>query len=431
MELRTYVEILWRRRWVIAFVTALATIVAVVAALRTTPMYTATATVRVWKSSAGYEDISYTERLMRTYAAIVTSPPVKSQLREEVGVSGSDGSLDSRISVNFPTNTELMEISFEDVNATTAANGANKLAEILIEQSRGTRAERDYTVALIGPAGVPGSPDTLGRNLLVVLGVIVGLGGGVAVAFLLENMDTALHSTETIEAVTGLATLGMIPHVSRRKVTFLNGNSPEGEAFRQLRTRLLALSRDTRLQTLLVTSAEPNEGKSTVVSNLALTMAQYGRNVVLIDADMRLPTVHKIFDMPNTYGLSSVLNQEMELDDALQMSRIPGIQVLTSGPTPSHPAELLGTPQMSTLIEELSRRYDMVLVDAPAFLAVTDAAILASMVDGVLLVVGRSTAREETVQAARQQLLGVKARPIGVVVNRAEQPHSYEYYHKK
>jgi capsular exopolysaccharide synthesis family protein len=178
----------------------------------------------------------------------------------------------------------------------------------------------------------------------------------------------------------------------------------------------------------LVTSAVPKEGKSTAVSNLAFAVAQTGRRVVVVDAHLRLPTLHKVFSLSNRVGLSSVLEDRASLEEAIQETGIAGVQVLTSGPLPPNPAELLSSPQMTALVERLTRQYDMVLLDTPSVLAVADAAALARSADGVLLVVERAQARQETVRAATQQLSDVKAHPIGIVINRSQPDGTYDYY---
>lgn len=325
----------------------------------------------------------------------------------------------------------------EDSKRITAASRAIELKEQVYttllnqyERARVAEAVRANTVSIVEPAVVPQTPSKPRQELNIALGVMVGLVGGLGLAFLFENLDTTLYTTEQIEAVTESATLGQIPTiVSQQQITFLNGNSPQGEAFRRLRTNIFMLDPETPLQTLLVASAEPGEGKSTIVANLALAMAQSGRKVIIVDGDLRLPTLHQIFNLLNEIGLSSILRQEVMLAEAVQDSQIPGVQVLTSGPLPPNPAELLGSPQMTTLLEQLRQQFDLVLLDTPALLAVTDAVVLALAVDGVILVVGCTQARQETVEAACRQLTAVKARLIGVIVNRAEQAGSYYHYY--
>jgi capsular exopolysaccharide synthesis family protein len=214
----------------------------------------------------------------------------------------------------------------------------------------------------------------------------------------------------------------------RDQAALFNGTSLEGEAFRRLRTNLFTLNHDEPLKCLLITSAEPEEGKSTIAANLAFSMAQSGRKVIVVDGHLRLPTLHKIFGLTNRFGLSSVLEGRAMFEEAVQGSEVQGVDVLTSGPLPPNPAELLSSPQMSRLLRDLVSRYDQVLLDTPSFLAVTDAATVASKVDGVVLVVGRAQARQGSVRTASQQLADVHANCIGVVVNRSETDGVYNYY---
>jgi capsular exopolysaccharide synthesis family protein len=225
--------------------------------------------------------------------------------------------------------------------------------------------------------------------------------------------------------------LGKIPKIGKQKATFLNGNSPEGEAFRHLRTNIFAYSRRADLKSLLVTSAEAGEGKSTIIVNLAYTIAQSGRKVVVVDSDLRMPTLHKTFGLANDVGLSNLLRQEATLETALRQTSEPGIAVITSGPLPSNPAELLESSHMATVLAQLHQRYDIVLLDAPAFLAVTDAAVLAPQVDGVLLVVQLAQTRQEAVAEVSQRLATIHARAVGFVVSRAELDTRSTYYQKR
>jgi succinoglycan biosynthesis transport protein ExoP len=299
------------------------------------------------------------------------------------------------------------------------------------EQARVREAMQASVLSVIEPAVPPLAPSKPRKALNIALGAIVGLVGGVGLAFVFENLDTTLYTTEQIEAVTELSTLGQIPVArGRRRITLFNGNSPQAEAFRRLRAHIFALDHGEPPQTLLVTSAQPGEGKSTVVANLALTIAQSDRRVIVVDADLRRPTLHKIFGMTNEIGLSSVLRQEATLDQAVQDSKTPGVHLLASGPLPPNPTELLGSPQMATLIRQLAGQFDLILLDTPAFLAVTDATVLASVVDGVILVVGRGQSQRKVVQAARRQLADIKASLVGAVVNRAARDSSYDYYQR-
>jgi capsular exopolysaccharide synthesis family protein len=300
------------------------------------------------------------------------------------------------------------------------------------ERNRVREAVLANTLSVVEPAVTPREPASPRKELTIALGFVVGLVAGVGLAFLIENLDTTLYATEQIQRLTELPLLGRIPSGGKQEHGLLfNGSSSAGEAFRRLRTNIFTLDGEKALGTLMVTSAEPQEGKSAVAANLAFTVSQSGRTVVLVDAHLRLPTLHKIFELSNRVGLSSVLNDKMSLEDAIQETGYPRISVLTSGPLPEGPAEMLSSPQMTVLIQQLAERYDMVLLDTPAILAVTDAAVLARDVDGVVLVVERAQARQETVQAARQQLADVRAHMIGLVVNRAGEDGLYDYYRER
>lgn len=431
MELRAYLAILWRRKWAIAITAAVTIAVTLIGTLLATPTYVASATLRVSPAVGGagerlgWDDLQYSDRLRNTYSRIATSRPVLTELAQKLGVDRSPQQLAQQIAVEIPANTELIEITVKDSDPDLAARAANTLAEILIRD-----VIRPSTVAIVEPAIVPLEPVTPRKAVNVALGSLVGLVGGVGLAFLFENLDTRLYRTKQIEDITDLPTLGKIPTAGRgqRRVVSFNTNSPQDEAFRRLRTNILTLDDDLPLRTLVVTSAEPREGKSTIVCSLASALAQSGRKVVAVDADLRLPTLHRVFGLSNQVGLSDVLKQEVPLEKALQATDIPAVQVLTSGPLPPNPAELLGAPRTAELIEQLAQRFDMVLLDTPALLAVTDAAVLAPAVDGVILVVRRAQTRQEAVRAARRQLANVKAKVVGIVINRAEHDGDYHYY---
>lgn len=211
-------------------------------------------------------------------------------------------------------------------------------------------------------------------------------------------------------------------------VTLQDARSPQAEAFRSLRTNLDFSSLDHPLHTLLITSAEPDEGKSTILANLGVIYAQTGKRVVLIDSDLRRPRLHQLFGLSNNAGLSSAI---LDADAALplQNTDIPGLQVITSGPLPSNPADLLASQRMSNLLQQLREEADIILLDAPPVIAVTDAAVLATKVDGVLLAVSAGRTTRDHAQRAKALLDKVNARIVGAVLNNAALDTSiYGYY---
>ncbi len=214
-------------------------------------------------------------------------------------------------------------------------------------------------------------------------------------------------------------------------ITITDPRSPVAEAYRSLRTNLSFANLDQKLRTILVTSAAPEEGKSTVLANLAIVEAQAGRQVIIVDADLRRPRQHELFGLVNSQGLTTMLAEENGLQQPpLQATAVPGLQVLTSGPQPPLPAEMLASERMGRAIAALAARADLVLFDAPPVVAVTDAAILASQVDGVLLVIHADRTRREHAQRAQQLLEKVNAHIIGSVLNNAAPDSGLRGYYK-
>lgn len=210
-------------------------------------------------------------------------------------------------------------------------------------------------------------------------------------------------------------------------ITLRDPNSAVAEAYRTLRTNILFSSLDRPLHTLLITSTSPDEGKSTTLANLAVTMAQAEQRVLLVDCDLRRPSLHAIFGLPNERGLTSALLEQPDGPLPVQETGVAGLRLLTSGPLPPRPADLLGSRRMGALIERLRSEADIVLFDTPPVVAVTDAAVLAPRVDGVLLVLQAGQTRRDRARQARQMLEKVKANIIGVVLNGARLEHGYSY----
>jgi len=212
-------------------------------------------------------------------------------------------------------------------------------------------------------------------------------------------------------------------------ITMEQSKSPISEAFRTLRTNVQFTSVDTETKKIMVTSAGPREGKSSTVANLAVSMAQAGKSVLVIDADLRNPTQHKLFGLNNGQGLSVALVQDQDYQQYIRETAVPGVMVLTGGPIPPNPAELVGSNRMKRLIQELSGQYDVVLIDTPPIVAVTDAAIIAQEVDGVILVLASGEVNKEYAQRAKVLLDKVGAKILGAVLNKVDMKTSEYYYY--
>lgn len=215
----------------------------------------------------------------------------------------------------------------------------------------------------------------------------------------------------------------------RRLVVQEDPKAVSSEAFRTLRTNLQFASPDVELRAVLFTSPGPAEGKSTVSSNLAVSVAQTGTEIVLVDCDLRKPTVHKIFGLNNSVGLTSVLTGQIKLEDAVQKTKIDGLSVLTSGPIPPNPAELLQSKSMRGIVERLKQEHERVLLDAPPVLPVADAMILSAYVDGVIMVISANHVPREMAVRAKELLENTNARLLGVVLNQVKYSRDGEQYY--
>src|SRR6266446_810387 len=324
-------------------------------------------------------------------------------------------------------------------------------------------AGRPNNISIVDYAIVPESPVGPARLRSVMLAFVLSLALGVGLALFLEYLDDSVHSTDDVERFLRLPALAVIPAMSgssaRRRLLspgttlqkrngsngsngganpelLLNvtGRSALAESYRQLRTSVLLSTAGRAPKTLLITSSLPGEGKTTTAVNTAISLAQTGANVLIIDADMRRPRLRSIFDLPESEGLSSILSSEMKPEDmlhAIHRDEATGLNVLASGPIPPNPAELLGSEQMRKLIAVLSDSFTHIVIDSPPVSSFTDGVLIASMVDGVLLVVHGGKSSRGVVRRSRQSLLDVGAKIFGVVLNNVNaRSHDYYYYQR-
>ena len=301
-------------------------------------------------------------------------------------------------------------------------------------------------IDIIDSAEMPLEPLMKSQTTIVMTYLMMGLVAGLGLAFLLETLDTGLRSVAEIESITELPSLAIIPRAKRatpdqlsamttveRNINVLTQpKSQFTEAFRSLRTALLLSSTTGREpKYLLCTSATPSEGKTTVSSNLAVIMAQRGTRVLLIDADLRRPNIHHRFGLNGKLGLSTVLSGQNTLEEAVQpVKEVPGLDVLTSGPVPPFPTEMLSSETMSELLRHAGSQYEYVLLDSPPILSVTDGVLLSRMVDAVILVVRHGKSSKNVVRRGRDLLVRSGAPMAGIVLNAVDlnAPEYYGYY---
>lgn len=296
-------------------------------------------------------------------------------------------------------------------------------------------------VTVIETASTPTYPISPNVSQTVMLAAAIGLALALGGAFLIEYLDDTIKTPEEAAQLTGLPSLGAIARIEGksdddRLIAVHHPLSPIVEAYRVLRTNIQFSAIDKPIKTLMITSPAPSEGKSVTLANLAVVMAQSGLKVIAVDTDLRRPVQHHIFNIANDYGLSdSILHANPGVMEHLQPTQVENLWLLPSGALPPNPAELLGSKRMGEIIEELKANADLVLFDTPPTLLVTDAAVLAGRVDGVLLVNDAGTTRRAMSKRAAEELRRVHAPLLGLVMNRLSTRRGsyyyYQYYHYK
>lgn len=292
-------------------------------------------------------------------------------------------------------------------------------------------------LTLFSSAGVPPTPVKPRILLNTVLGLISGAVLGVSTAFLLEYLDDTIKTAEDVSQELELSTLGHVTRIPGIK-TLRDGlialkqiRSPLVEAYRTLRTNVQFSLVGNPSASILITSASPKEGKSTTLANLGVVMAQAGKRVILADTDLRRPTLHEFFDVPREPGLTDLLLEEdPQIEKFLQPTEVEGLSLLPSGPLPPNPSELLSSPRTTQILDDLKKHADVVLLDSPPVLAVTDATVLATKAGAVLLVVDAGTTRSGAAREGKEALTQVGATILGAVLNRQKAGRgSYYYYY--
>lgn len=428
MQLVDYLRVL-RKRWFLIVIAVLAS--GSIAALVTShqePVYQTS--VKFFISGDNQRPVDASSALTNGYLAqqrilsyieLATSEPV---LRRAIAQAGTRTDAGPSVTAKAVPDTVVMVVTVTDHSPTGAQSVAQAYATVLpkvideIETPR--RGGNPLTkVTVLEAASLPTAPISpdVQRNLAV--GLMLGLIFGVACAYVAEALDTSLKTVQEVGQTAGLPLLGIVPVEYRGEplVAYTKPRSSRAEAFRQIRTNVAFASVDQTLSSLVVTSAVPAEGKTTLAINLGVTFARNGQRVVIVDADLRRPSLAEYLGLESAVGLTSVLIGDVPLEHALQSWGDGLLTVLPSGALPPNPSELLGSGHMQALIKELEARFDLVIFDTPPVLPVTDAAVLANVAGGVVLVtrVGKTT--RDRLHRAREALDKVGARSLGVVAN--------------
>ncbi|MBB5832715.1 polysaccharide biosynthesis tyrosine autokinase [Brachybacterium aquaticum] len=366
----------------------------------------------------------YARQQISTYADLVATPLVLGPVVDELGLTVTPQQLAEDLAADVPEETLLITLTARAGSAAEAARIANAVAESLqarVQELESTNAPSAVSLTIVSPAvpaNRPASPDPL-QN--AALGLMAALAAGVLVALLRDLLDNKVRKTDDIHLLTDASVLASVPMVRSSKplssLSDLDVMGLQGEAYRELRTNLRFLELQSSNHALMVTSSVKGEGKSMTSINLAAALARTGQQVLLIDADLRDPSVHKYLGIEGGAGLTTVLIGDATLEDVVQPLDLDGLTVLASGPMPPNPGELLDSEPMAALLAEATSRYDVVLLDTAPLTAAPDAAALARHVPATLFVVGSGVARRAQVSAALARLRMVEVRLLGIVLN--------------
>ena len=425
---------LWRvvaKRWIMILLLPLVAALAsfLYSSYMITPLYSASTTLMVTRqadiSEIYWQDIQVSRQLVETYREIALSRRVMELAAATSDLPYDAAELRGKIEVESVRDTELINLTATDPDPVLARDMANVVAGTFMEEV--IEIMNIQNVSVVDEAVTPGGPVSPRIQINVAVAFMVGLMGALGAAFLLEYLDQTIKDPGETHKLLELPVVGVVPRVKGDNLFTLNDpRSPPAEAFRTLRTNIQYSSVDRPLGKILVTGANPQCGKSTVAANLSVTLAM-SSPVLLVDADLRRPTQHQIFNIGNEQGLSSLIfRRELELGDVAYKGDNDNLTILTSGPIPPYPAEMLSSNRMKELIESFMDHYKYVVFDSPPVIAVTDAALLANLTDGTLFVLDYGRVKKNEAVEALESLGKVQANIIGTIIN--AMPHSKSYY---
>ena len=441
MTLSQAVTTVRRWWWLLLASIVVGAVVAYAVSSLVTPSYRATTTLLVSQQQTPgvvqLNDLQASERLATTFSRLVTVRPVLERAVRDAGLAMTPEDLGKRISVDNPRTTQLLDVHATDSNPEEAARLANAVAAAFIATNAEVLNSSPGVVSIVESALPPENPESPRKLMNAALGAILALLVAGGVALLLEYLDDTVKTSEEVFELVGLPTLGFVEQFSGVKSATdqlqaaTRPRSSIAEAYRQVRTNIsYSLDLDSGPRVVLVTSPGPSEGKTTTIANLAVVIGLTGRRVIVVDTDLRRPTLHRVFGLRNTAGLTNLLlSQEPNTQQVAQRTVYHNVSVIAAGPIPPNPSELLGSGRTARVLDQLRAQYDVVLLDSPPALVVTDASVLAHLVDAIALVVRAGHTRTGALPATVTTIAQSGQPILGVVLNRVTaRARSYYYY---
>ena len=441
MGAREYLGII-RKRWVMVVVCALlGVLVTGGLSLSATPMYRSTATLYFslqFGDSANdlNQGSTYTQGQMQSFAELATRSIVLEPVIDDLGLDTSARQLAGAITAVTPRDTVLLEIAATDASPRLSADIANAVAEQLrtaveLLAPEGGDGQAAVGATVVAPAEPPQSPFSPATTRNLVAGLLAGLLLGAVLAVLRSVLDTRVREADDVRTITDVPVIGTISRYPRNAppglVMQTDPASPVGEHYRQVRTNLRFLGVDEKVLSLVVTSTVPGEGKSTTACNIALALSESDLRVLLIDADLRRPTVGRYLGLEDAVGLTTVLIGRATIDDVIQPVGAGYLDVLAAGEVPPNPGEMLASRAMEEVMATAKSRYDVVIVDSAPVSLVADASILSHLVGGTIVVADCSQIRKQPLADSLDALSQAGAHLVGVVLNRVAERETNAY----
>lgn len=445
MELRDYLRILYAN-WVLILATTLLGVGAAAAlSYFATPAYEAQSKIYVSVQSDTQatgdllQGTNFAQQNMATFAELATTESVLTPVSEELALDRTNAALAEQVNVTAPADSTLLNITVTDEDPELAAAISNEvgaqLKTLVEEELEAPQSDDESPVQIntVQSASAPDDPVSPRIAVNLLLGLLLGFAIGVGIAILRHVLDTRIRSLDDIEAITDAPILGRIvddPQAHKKPIiVHQDPKHPRAEAFRTLRTNLQFLDVDEGPKMYVISSAAPGEGKSTVSTNLAVALAETGLRVGLVDCDLRKPRVDTYMGIEGAVGLTDVLIGRADLSDVLQRWGRTELYVLPAGQVPPNPSELLGSVAMQQTLDILSKSMDIVIIDAPPMLMVTDAVVIGAKTQGVILVASAGLTHQQSLEAAVETLETAHVPLRGVVAKRlpAKGPGRYMY----
>lgn len=460
IDLRDLLAMLLRRWWLIVLCALLAGGTAYgYTRYFMTPVYVASNMLFLGKEDTRIPmdliTVEVNNQLIVDYRELLRTKMVSREVIAQLDLDVPESIIRRGVGVNVISNSRMFSISFTSPDPQFATEVVNKLAEVLVVKAK--EIIQVNNVVVIDRAEVPTSPVGPDARRNTMLAALVGLMAAVGIIFLLEFLDRTFKKPEDMERRLGVAVLGEVPEfegeprVSKRKrqqqlkkvvqpeVRTLSRNliahshpkSAAAEAYRSLRTNLHYISVDKPLRSMVITSPSISDGKSTTAANIAISLAQSGLRVLLVDGDLRKPKLHRYFALKNASGLTSLLADDASLEAVVQtVPEIPNLEVITSGPIPPNPVEILISDRLRQVLEQLAATYDFMVIDSPPAAQVTDSAILSKLTDGALLVVSAGETGIEATIRAMKALNTVQANVLGTLLVKVAYEKNKAYYYQ-